>query len=89
MPTGLSRDEIEARAYAIWEAEGRPHGRHEDHWRTAHAELSSAGIGGAAPTSKPATGKSPVKTAAASAAGTTPSTKGPSTRAKKTTGKAK
>jgi hypothetical protein len=76
MPAGVSRDEIEARAYAIWEAEGRPHGKHEDHWRKAHEELNAAG-------------KSPVRNAAASAAGTTPSTRAPATRAKKTTGKAK
>ena len=27
---------IRARAYQIWEDEGRPHGRHELHWRRAY-----------------------------------------------------
>jgi Protein of unknown function (DUF2934) len=29
--------DIKNRAYAIWEAEGRPEGRHLDHWRQATA----------------------------------------------------
>ena len=29
---------IRERAYAIWEEQGRPDGRHEDHWRQAEAE---------------------------------------------------
>ncbi len=32
-------ERVQARAYAIWEAEGRPHGQHEDHWRRAHEEM--------------------------------------------------
>lgn len=28
-------EERRRRAYAIWEREGRPEGRHEDHWRAA------------------------------------------------------
>ena len=32
---------IAKRAYAIWEKQGRPHGRDQDHWRQAHEELSS------------------------------------------------
>ena len=31
---------IHARAYEIWENEGRPEGRHEHHWQQAVAELS-------------------------------------------------
>ena len=30
---------IRLRAYAIWEKEGRPEGRHGDHWRRAHEEM--------------------------------------------------
>ncbi|WP_210530475.1 DUF2934 domain-containing protein [Rubellimicrobium arenae] len=30
---------IRARAYAIWEQEGRPHGRHEDHWNQASQDV--------------------------------------------------
>ena len=32
-------EEISHRAYEIWEAEGRPHGRHEEHWRQALHDL--------------------------------------------------
>ncbi len=28
-------DAIRRRAYALWESEGRPAGRHEEHWRRA------------------------------------------------------
>ena len=31
---------IRTRAYEIWESEGRPDGRHEQHWRTASEEFS-------------------------------------------------
>lgn len=31
---------LRERAYEFWEEEGRPDGRHEDHWRRAEAELS-------------------------------------------------
>jgi hypothetical protein len=31
-------DRIRERAYKIWEEQGRPHGRHEDHWRQASQE---------------------------------------------------
>jgi hypothetical protein len=30
---------IKQRAYAIWEREGRPHGKHEEHWRKAAEEM--------------------------------------------------
>ena len=32
-------DRIRERAYRLWEGEGRPHGRHEDHWRQASQEV--------------------------------------------------
>jgi Protein of unknown function (DUF2934) len=32
---------IEERAYALWQAEGRPHGRHEEHWRRAAHEIET------------------------------------------------
>jgi hypothetical protein len=32
-------DLIKQRAYAIWEREGRPHGKHEEHWRKAAEEM--------------------------------------------------
>jgi hypothetical protein len=42
-PTGKFRDAIAARAQEIWEEDGRPEGRAEEHWLRAEAEL--AGIG--------------------------------------------
>jgi hypothetical protein len=30
---------IQRRAYAIWEHEGRPEGRHDEHWRRAAEEM--------------------------------------------------
>ena len=35
-------DKIKEHAYTIWEQEGRPHGRHEDHWRKAEKKLAGA-----------------------------------------------
>jgi hypothetical protein len=32
---------IEERADALWEAEGHPHGRHEEHWRRAAREIEA------------------------------------------------
>lgn len=53
-----NRDELlRARAYALWEEEGRPHGRDADHWAAAEAELfGDAAKPAAAPeaTAKPA-----------------------------------
>lgn len=33
------RDAIAQRAYAIWEREGRPEGRHDEHWEQAEREV--------------------------------------------------
>jgi hypothetical protein len=32
---------IERRAYAVWEAEGQPHGKHEEHWQLAAREIEA------------------------------------------------
>jgi hypothetical protein len=32
---------IRERAYAIWEREGRPHGKDLEHWRRAEAEIAA------------------------------------------------
>lgn len=40
----MDRDEeklIRERAYEIWEREGRPAGRSEEHWRQAAAEIAA------------------------------------------------
>ncbi|HEY0835645.1 MAG TPA: DUF2934 domain-containing protein [Azospirillum sp.] len=45
---------IRERAYAIWEREGRPEGRHGEHWEQACRELSAeATVGGATPDTNP------------------------------------
>ena len=45
MPQVFDEEEIRRRAYAIWEAEGRPQGRAEAHWIAAQVELEArAGI---------------------------------------------
>jgi hypothetical protein len=33
------RRQVEEWAYAVWESEGRPHGRDLDHWLQAEAEI--------------------------------------------------
>jgi large subunit ribosomal protein L21 len=43
---------IRARAYQIWEDEGRPHGRHDIHWQRAYEAIVSVApvaLGGAKP----------------------------------------
>ena len=42
MPTIHIDEEIRQRAYAHWEAEGRPNGRALEHWLKAEAELKTA-----------------------------------------------
>ena len=32
---------IEQRAYLFWEAEGQPHGRHEEHWHRATRQIET------------------------------------------------
>jgi len=42
----MSKDrdqQIAARAYQLWEEEGRPHGAHERHWDQASREIDAAG----------------------------------------------
>jgi hypothetical protein len=45
-----TQDLIRARAHQIWEREGRPDGRHIEHWELATAELAAE----AKPAKKPA-----------------------------------
>ena len=44
------QDLIRARAHEIWEREGRPEGRHIEHWEMASAEVAAE----AKPAKKPA-----------------------------------
>ena len=38
---GKRDEQIRSRAYAIWEREGRPHGRQEHHWHQAIREVDA------------------------------------------------
>ena len=38
---GEQQERIRERAQAIWEREGRPEGRHEDHWGQAEKEINA------------------------------------------------
>ena len=38
----MTHDTIAVSAYHLWEAEGRPHGRHDAHWLEAEAALLCA-----------------------------------------------
>ena len=42
-PVGETREKIARRAEEIWEEEGRPEGRAEEHWLRAEAELGQRG----------------------------------------------
>lgn len=65
-------ERIQRRAHEIWEREGQPHGRHEDHWRQAETEIDAetgAGTGAGTDTGTAAdAGHAPT----GSGAGTTP-----------------
>jgi len=39
--TSNRQSRIEQRAYELWEAEGYPHGKHEDHWHRAACEIDA------------------------------------------------
>ncbi len=42
-PVDVSEDRIAQRAQQLWEEEGRPDGRADDHWRRAEEELRRSG----------------------------------------------
>ncbi|MCR6631637.1 MAG: DUF2934 domain-containing protein [Magnetospirillum sp.] len=39
LPLETNLDRIRRRAFEIWEAEGRPEGRHREHWLQAEREI--------------------------------------------------
>lgn len=52
--TNEREERIRQRAHDIWEREGRPHGRHDDHWRRAKEEIETeSGAGTPAEVGKP------------------------------------
>ncbi len=70
----MSRDTIiRDTAYAIWEAEGRPEGRSQQHWLMAERQVASNTTDGAAKT-RPA-GTKTTRMAAGGAAKRTPAKK--------------
>ena len=56
---------IRARAHQIWEAEGSPEGRHDQHWAQAEQEIAEASAAPAEtmPAAKPAAPKRATKAA--------------------------
>lgn len=66
-PQPAIRERVEKRAYAIWESEGKPHGRDVIHWCQAEQELLSSGECGPAsgPVEQPASPATPEKAASA------------------------
>jgi len=46
------RRQIEVRAYLIWERDGRPQGRHAEHWALAEKEILGEQNGKAPPKKK-------------------------------------
>ena len=75
-------DKIRERAYSIWEAEGYPHGRAEDHWhRAVHEIVGDPGL----QTAAPAAAKKPAPKRRKAATGApAPVTKAPAAKTKST-----
>jgi len=44
-----NEQQIREMAYHLWVAEGRPHGRHEEHWRQASKLIAQGANGPASP----------------------------------------
>ncbi|MCB1352791.1 MAG: DUF2934 domain-containing protein [Rhodobacteraceae bacterium] len=62
--TNTLEEQIRARAHSIWEEEGRPEGRSEEHWHRARQEVA---FEGAVPKTAKPRKAAPRKTAAARA----------------------
>jgi hypothetical protein len=55
----MSNDQrIRERAYEIWEKEGKPHGRDDDHWRRAEIDVAEEDTRTGSSPTKPASGGS-------------------------------
>jgi hypothetical protein len=50
-------ERIKWRAYLLWEQEGRPEGRADDHWLRAEAEVAGVNSGREAPPGTPGAGE--------------------------------
>ena len=40
----MEKNAIQQKAYELWEAEGRPHGRDIDHWERAETAVTASGM---------------------------------------------
>lgn len=92
MDEEATRQTLAARAYAIWESEGRPHGRDVEHWKQAEAETTAPRARRATSKTAPKSGaKVPPKVAAAmsAAVGETRTTRATSKTKKSPTGTGK
>jgi hypothetical protein len=77
-----TQQEIAQRAYAMWEQEGKPHGRNLDHWLTAEKELT-----GSAPAASPRRTESAKRGSRPAAAGKAATKAKPRARSAKSTSK--
>jgi Protein of unknown function (DUF2934) len=57
MPSTKLHDRIKARAYSLWEQEGRPERQTDEHWFRAQAEVAGFNLGGDAPPGTPGAGE--------------------------------
>ena len=73
-------ERIKERAYAIWLAEGRVHGRHQDHWHRAEREIAAEETAGQAAGGGAPRSPSRARAAAPSKAGAAAAPKRPATR---------
>lgn len=49
-----SEEDVKTRAYAIWEKEGRPEGKHLEHWRRAAEQTGGSAAPSPTPAAQPA-----------------------------------
>ena len=54
--TGDFQNRVSRRAHELWEREGHPHGRHDEHWAQAEAQIRAEDGARAAKTDDPAGG---------------------------------
>ena len=67
-----SEDWIKSRAYALWEEEGRPHGKDAEHWERAAKEFKEKGLSKTNGAKKPAASRRKTPEPAAAAAEPSP-----------------
>ena len=73
-------ERIKERAYAIWLAEGRVHGHHQEHWHRAEREIAAEETAGKAAGGETPRRPSRARAAAPSKAGAAAAPKRPATR---------